>query len=46
MVAAISKAKKSSSPIHLPFEGKGQSTKVKTKNRCANKTCKTKPPVK
>jgi len=36
IVAAISKAKKSSSTIHLSFEGKGQSTKVKTKNRCAN----------
>jgi hypothetical protein len=36
MMAAISKAKKSSSIIHLLFEGKGQSTKVKSKNRCAN----------
>jgi hypothetical protein len=36
MVTAISKAKKSSSTIHLPFESKGQSTKVNTKNRCAN----------
>jgi hypothetical protein len=36
MMAAISKAKKSTSIIHLLFEGKGQSTKVKTKNRCAN----------
>jgi hypothetical protein len=36
MVATISKTKKSSSTIHLLFEGKGQNTKVKTKNRCAN----------
>jgi hypothetical protein len=36
MVAAISKAKKSSSTIHLLFESKRQSTKLKTKNRCAN----------
>jgi hypothetical protein len=36
MVATISKTKKSNSTIHLLFEGKGQNTKVKTKNRCAN----------
>jgi hypothetical protein len=42
MVAAISKAKKSSFTIHLRFEGKGQSIKVKTKRRCANNTMQNK----
>jgi hypothetical protein len=42
MVTAKSKAKKSSFTIHLRFEGKGQSTKMKTKNRCANNTMQNK----